>query len=278
MDKSRAMLVGAQRVLEQENAAARTGPAMEFFRTKQAFLMANRARLDGKLALKSEDPKALQDVQNLLEETIQLMLELQGSQFRGNTERNIAELLCLLCKIAWARGDTTSALRALERELPLRRAPAQEGEVVITLANLGRTCLKLGDITAAAKHLSEAEVLLQGLLGGSDTDSVGNHAVVRREILWLLAQCAEQQGDIEGAVQQLERLQGVLPSSLDDGSVKKNMSRLQSKAQARHLETVAEEKGSPPLAAQNADAPEQEQLDDDLWKQKKKKPKSKKKR
>jgi len=138
----------------------------------------------------------------------------------------------------------------------------------------------MGDSTAAAKHLSEAELLLQGLLGGSDTDSAGNHAVVRREILWLLAQCAERQGDIEGAVQQLERLQGVLPPSLDDGSVEKNISRLQSKAQARHLETVAEEKALPPPVAQNADAQEQEQLNDatDPWKQKKKKPKSKKKR
>jgi len=111
--------------------------------------------------------------------------------------------------------------RALERELPLRRTRAQEPEAVVTLANLGRVCLETGDLHSAERYLSEAELTMQGL------PAVSHYEAVRREVLWMLATCSERQQDPSGALTQLNRLAEVLPKSLDDGSVGREIVRVQ---------------------------------------------------
>merc|ERR1712185_727509 len=131
---------------------------------------------------------------------------MQGGSLRGGTDRNVAELLCLLCHVSYERGDLAGARRALERELPLRRTREQEGAAAATLVNLGRACMQLGDWDVAEGHLSEAEDLLQSLAGaGAGVDRSG-----LREALWVHAECAEQRGDIDVALAKLRRLTDLL--------------------------------------------------------------------
>lgn len=236
LGEARAMLLGARLLLDKEESSAREGLGMaELLRAKRVFLRSNEARLDGKLALESREPEALRRVQELLHETVEAMTEMRGSSLLGNTERNMAELLCLLSLVAWARGDTDCVRWSLERELPLRRTRAQEGEAVSTLVNLGRVCLGAGDVDTAEAYLSEAEDTLQGL-EGAPADPQGfvfAFAAAKREVLWLLAECAERRGDPAKALAQLRRLQEMLPASVDDGSVAAAVARLSRRGPAR---------------------------------------------
>lgn len=220
--QARAMLAGAQALLNREAAAQRDGPGMdEFLRAKQLFQASSMARLDGKEALKSNDPIALRKVQKLLEETIDGMKSShgEGGMFCGNTDLNVAELLTLLCHVCWASRDVQGARKALEMELPLRRRKGQEGELAAALVNLGRACLELNDVPAADQHLSESEDLLQSMAGeGADTRGfVFAGIAAMREALWLLAQCAERKGDIEAALAKLRRLAAIMPIGQDGG-------------------------------------------------------------
>lgn len=219
--EARAVLIGGQRLLDKEREL-RQGPGMdEFMRSKQLFQSSNKARLDAKLALEQGTADSLQSAKALLEETIEGMMSMQGTSFVGNTSRNLAELLSLLSYLAMACHDAAGVRRALEQELPLRRAMQQEQKTGVVLVNLGRACLGLDDCTAAERYLSEAEAVHQGLLDASAAGSSspagatctdGMMQAGMSDVQRLLARCAELRGDLDASVAHLERAVAVNPA------------------------------------------------------------------